>query len=271
VNPYNGYPERQRNRIMGPLKRMLAEDPMRGAGHPCAICGDPERPGGSWHSEDYSEPFILGPPATYPICNPCHGRLHKRFNQAHEWHLFLLHVRRGGYGREFAKSYSLAQRKAWLATLKRGEIVDLPRIRPRALTGGEWWQQLTLDPESLVAPWARPRPLRPRPTIDSFRRALVEIRLGERQMAILRFHAARPRRSVTMRAIAQSILRSERPTDANREYGKVARQLCERTGFAPDLRKSGSEIWMSAIAEGWQPDEREFEWVMVPTLALAIG
>lgn len=84
---------------------------------------------------------------------------------------------------------------------------------------------------------------------------------------MLRVHATWAKRAVTMRDIAREVLASDRPTDANREYGKLARRLCERTRFTPDLREDGTEIWMSTVAEGWQPMDREYEWVMVPSLA----
>jgi hypothetical protein len=41
--------------------------------------------------------------------------------------------------------------------LARGEPATLPLLRPRLLTGNEWWEHLALEPESLTAPWARPR------------------------------------------------------------------------------------------------------------------
>jgi hypothetical protein len=74
-----------------------------------------------------------------------------------------------------------------------------------------------------------------------------------------------------MRDIAREVLKSDRVTDANREYGRLARQLCSATGFMPDLREDRTEVWMSTVAEGWQPEGREFEWVMVPSLAAAVG
>ncbi|HSE75565.1 MAG TPA: hypothetical protein VLB05_13690, partial [Dongiaceae bacterium] len=119
--------------------------------------------------------------------------------------------------------------------------------------------------------WARPRPFRPRPGAEEFARALADLRPTPVQTAMLRFHAAQPRRAATMRDIARGVLSCNRPRDANLAYGRLAHRLCDRTGFRPDLRDDGTEIWMSTVAEGWQPENREFEWVMVPTLAQLFG
>lgn len=270
MNWYNGYSSNQRSALLREYHRKKRKEGFRFAGGPCAICDDPERPADSLHSEDYSPPFSFAPPATYAVCPACHGRLHKRFNQPDEWRLFLEHLKCGGYGREFTKSYSLRQRRAWIETTRNGGRVELPQIRPRKLTGSEWWVVLTLDPQSLMAAWARPRPLRPRPDKEEFARALAELQPTPLQTALLRFHASQPRRIATMREIARGVLGSERPSDANRDYGRLARHLCELTRFQPDLRKNGSEIWMSTVAEGWKPEKGEFEWVMVPSLLAAI-
>ena len=70
-----------------------------------------------------------------------------------------------------------------------------------------------------------------------------------------------------MRQIAEGALSSGSPAQANLVYGKLARRLVEITNWVPDKRADGSPIWMSAVAEGWQPPKREYEWVMVPSLA----
>lgn len=53
-------------------------------------------------------------------------------------------------------------------------------------------------------------------------------------------------------------------------YGKLAHRLAEALAeivkWEPEHRGDGSPIWMTSIAEGWQPIAREFEWVMVPTI-----
>lgn len=267
---YNGYSPAQRNAILREYHRKKRKEGFQFAGGRCAICDDPECPADSWHSEDYSQPFSFVPPASYAVCHTCHNRLHKRFNQPDEWRLFLEHLKCGGYGREFTKSYSLPHRRAWVETIRNGGRTELPRSRPRNLTGSEWWLGLTLDPQSLTAAWARPRPFRPRPDKEEFVRALAELRPTPLQTALLRFHAAQPRRTATMREIARGMLGSDRPTDANLAYGTLARRLCKLTRFKPDLREDGSEVWMSTVAEGWQPENGEFEWVMAPSLVAAI-
>lgn len=266
TEPYNGYSSVQRNAIIGAYKRMHGQAFLRTG--PCAVCGDTERAPDSWHSEDYSRPHIFDPPATYLVCRACHGRIHKRFNEPPQnWALFLYFLDSGGFGREYAKLYSTAQRDAWATDLREQRAVALPVIRPRATDDREWWRALTLDRESRVAAWARPRPLRPRPDREIYERALDEIVAKPAERELLAFHASRPRRSATMRTLAAEVLNSASPTRANLAYGRFARRLCEALNWDPDKRRDGSSIWMTVVAEGWQPAGREYEWVLIPTLA----
>ncbi|RWM04332.1 MAG: hypothetical protein EOR68_03760 [Mesorhizobium sp.] len=266
---YNGYSWQQRAKIMPAYRRLTGRNaPFEG--EPCAMCSDPDRPQGEWHSEDYSEPFSFQPPESYPLCKPCHARLHKRFNSVPgEWELFCLHLEAGGYGSEFVKLRSLPDRQALSERIAAGHKVELPVIRARQ-PGSYWWRSLTLDPESLVAPWARPRPLRPRPDEAAFRLAFEEAGLSDRDIAFLRVHADAPRRTVTMRLLAQEALSKDDPKTANLLYGKLAGRLTSLLQWEPDLRDDGSPIWMSLLAEGWWPPGREYEWTMVPSVAEAV-
>ncbi|MCQ8783538.1 hypothetical protein [Mangrovibrevibacter kandeliae] len=199
-------------------------------------------------------------------------RLHKRFNRpAAEWELFCRHVDAGGYGREFAVFYPLPQRDALCRRIADGQPVELSRPRDRP-PDPAWWRSLTLDPESLEAPWARPRPLRPRPDAEAYRHAIAAAAPTEIERRILCFHAAAPRRTVTMRDVAREILEKSDPRAANLAYGRLARRIGERLNFEPDRRDDGSFFWMSVIAEGWQPpnssrQRREYELVLIPVLA----
>jgi hypothetical protein len=155
-------------------------------------------------------------------------------------------------------------------SLAAGEQVALPIIRQRDLTGQEWWQGLTLDSESLEAPWARPRPLRARPDIEAYQTALQAAQPTEKEWSLLRYHASLPRRCANMRQLAIGALHTDRPGTANLQYGSLAHRLVEHLSWLPDTRDDGSTIWMSAVAEGWQPPGREFEWVMVESVARAL-
>lgn len=269
---YNGYSWKQRDLILKAYHRGEAGPHFTLEGKPCGLCGDPDRSAGEWHSEDYSQPFTYEPPQTFPLCKPCHLRLHKRFNQpAEEWELFCRHVDAGGYGREFVAMYPLASRRALMQKLVVGEPFEVPIIRERA-PDDRWWRSLTLDPESLQAPWARPRPLRPRPNKAAFIHALLAIAPSEKERAILRHHAQADRRTTTMRAIAIEVFGSSSAQTANLAYGKIARRLVEATDWEPDVRADGTPIWISIIVEGWSPPpkdgvQREYELVMVPDLA----
>lgn len=270
-SPYNGYSWSQREAILHALKRAIANGykPRRGA---CDMCGDPERET-ALHSEDYSEPYTFVPPETYLLCNACHLRLHKRFGEPPEsWALFLRHLRSGGYGAEFTKLYSVSQRREWQAALARGEQVELPTIRARRLDGAQWWEKASLNPESLVAAWARPRPLRPRPAIEAYQRVIADVKALDKEIALLRCHATSPHRSASMRDLAKCALNSDSVATANLVYGSFAKRLCEAMpSWQPDKREDGSYIWMSILAEGWQPEKREFEWVLVPQLGKLYG
>lgn len=273
---YNGYNWNQRAAILRAMHRGEAGPGFLTEPNPCGLCGDPERPSNEWHSEDYSLPFSFSPPQTYPLCKTCHSRLHKRFKQPNsEWELFCRHVECGGYGGEFTKRYSLLQRRKMCAAIERGEEVSFESVRalPDRLP---WWRELTLDPGSLHAAWARPRPLRPRPVAAAYRAALAEAVPSESEAEILRFHAAAPRRSVAMRQVAAAVLGSDQPSAANLAYGRLAKRIGQRLDWTPDRRADGSPFWMSVLAEGWQPTStrearREYELVMIPTLAQIIG
>ncbi|RWL85673.1 MAG: hypothetical protein EOR67_21630 [Mesorhizobium sp.] len=234
------------------------------------MCDDPDRPQGEWHSEDYSEPFSFEPPQSYPLCKPCHARLHKRFNaMPGEWDLFCLHLEAGGYGSEFVQVRGLAERRALSERIASGCKVELPVTRARS-PGPYWWRSLTLDPEALVAPWARPRPLRPRPGAAAYLKAFESLSVSGSQLLLLHSHATSPRRTATMRALAKAALGTDNPKTANLVYGNLARQLTSILDWEPDRRKDGSPIWMSLIAEGWYPPGREYEWTMVPSAAEAM-
>lgn len=277
--PYNGYTWDQRKKILQYEKRLRREDPLNQRAYllrkikKCEICddpGDPENPHTQWHSEDYSQPFSLRPPQTFVLCNVCHSRIHKRFpdknGKASDWKVFLAHLRSGGYGREFTQ-YPRATRVAWQVQIEEGQTVTLQSEHKRQLTGMEWWQTLTLDPESLLAPWARPRPWRERPSTENFRTALEKIHPTEREWALLKTHANFPRRCASMRQLAKHALSSEFPATANLAYGNLAHKLADALNSIW-LREHPEDDWMSLVAEGWRPVGREYEWVMVPTLAL---
>ncbi len=278
-NSYNGYSWKQREEIIHAKNHMAPDDPQlsymqrKGACEICADPGDSEHPVNQWHSEDYSRPYLFSPPATFMVCNACHLRLHKRFpnksGKSSDWIVYLAHLRSGGYGREFT-TYPRKDRLAWQAQIEAGEPLTLSSKHPRELTGREWWQALSLDRESLDAPWARPRPLIARPSTDQYKAALDQIHPSRREMALLRAHANSPRRCATMRQLADEVFSSPSPSAANLMYGRLAHRLADALGSKsiPGKREDGSNIWMTTVAEGWQPpDKKEFEWVMILDLA----
>ena len=217
-------------------------------------------------------PNAVSPPQSFILCNVCHHRLHLRFpdsttGKPSDWNLFLLHLRRGGYGCEFTALHSREMRLMLQADLEAGKTIHLPHLRARNLTGHEWWQMLTLDPESLIAPWARPRPWIERPSAAIYQAGLEQIKPTDVEIRLLEFHANLPRRCATMRDFSEKVLSSDSPSSTNLIYGGLAHRLAHAMGWIPESREDGTPSWMTAVAEGWQPDGREFEWVMVISLA----
>jgi hypothetical protein len=159
LDAYNGYSEQERNRKYQEYKRLVKLGQAVLNRPPCQLCGDPTvevEP----HTEDYSLPYRWLPPAEYMICRFCHGWLHKRFGKHRDdWLDFKSHVRRGGYGAEFASPMVRPERQE-AARCRAGGLeyvwkVSLGRT-PR--NGQDWWEQLTTCEESKAALASRPRP-----------------------------------------------------------------------------------------------------------------
>src|SRR6185295_5191989 len=106
------------------LKEMharIARGEQSAACGPCELCGDAEVPV-EYHDEDYSLPYLWGPPALFSLCRHCHrDKLHKRFTRPMAWEAFLAHVRRGGYARDLRDPGTKAEVTAYLAARAQGE------------------------------------------------------------------------------------------------------------------------------------------------------
>lgn len=266
LESYNGYTSKERDKKYQEYKRL------RGLGltppevGPCQLCGDPTVPVEA-HSEDYSLPYEFGPPAEYMICGSCHYWLHARFGKPAAWMQFKSHLSRGGYAREFSSPAVSRERAAALSAVDNGTTYQWHAIEGRIpRPTGSWWEHLSVDPQSKTASWARPRPSRERPTVQAYRDALALIAPSASEFALLHLHARAPLRCLTMRDAAIAVYHKPVAAIANLAYGKLSRRLAQTTKWEPDRRSDGSPIWMSAVAEGWQPPGREFEWVLVPQL-----
>lgn len=157
---YNGYPWPERLAKLKEWTRLCADGKLGPAIGPCALCGDPDVPV-EGHSEDYSKPYLWGPPAEFALCGNCHkDKLHKRFSRPlASWKAFVAHVRRGGYARELKDPVVKKEVAAFKAAIQRGETFSLRQLRPYAgVVGEEWFANLRMDIESLSDPTARPRP-----------------------------------------------------------------------------------------------------------------
>lgn len=157
---YNGYDWTQRDAKLRVLKRLIAQGAMAPATGPCQLCGDPEVPV-EYHDEDYSQPYLWGPPALFALCRNCHrDKLHKRFARPHAWSAFLAHVRRGGYARDL-KEPGVKRDVVRLARALAagGPQLSLEHKRPYGATPGrEWFATLSCDPVTISPAAIRPRP-----------------------------------------------------------------------------------------------------------------
>ena len=156
---YNGYSPKERDDKFKVMKRLIAKGEVPPASGPCALCGDPETPV-EYHDEDYGEPFIWNAPALLCLCRNCHrDKLHKRFWRHSAWLAYIAHVRRGGYARDLKDRDVKKEFDVCRAAIERGEPYTFRKLRPYQPTiGAEWFANLRMDPESLSAPSARPRP-----------------------------------------------------------------------------------------------------------------
>jgi hypothetical protein len=156
---YNGYSWQERQAKLLALKRRISRGEQPPATGPCNLCGDPDVPV-EYHDEDYSLPYLWGPPALLALCRNCHrDKLHKRFARPFAWQACLAHVRRGGYARDLKTPELKAEVMRLQAALERGEEAHLGPLRSYPHTPGtEWFARLSVDPATLSSPSARPRP-----------------------------------------------------------------------------------------------------------------
>ena len=158
---YNGYSPAERNEKFEVLLTRIASGEQPEASGPCMLCGDPSGPV-QYHDEDYSKPYLWGPPALLVLCSNCHkDKLHKRFRRTSaNWQAFLAHVRRGGWSSDLSRDPAIKREVAdCRRAIEAGEPFELRPLRPyTAVVGTEWFANLRLDEASKSDPSARPRP-----------------------------------------------------------------------------------------------------------------
>ena len=155
---YNGYSPKERDDKFKAMKKLLAKGLLLAPSGSCHLCGDTEVPL-EYHDEDYGEPFIWEPPALLSLCRHCHrDKLHKRFKRHSAWHIYIAHIRRGGYARDLKELSVKKELHAYQAALEKGEPFEPKSLRPyKHEIGKEWFTSLRMDIESLDDPKARPR------------------------------------------------------------------------------------------------------------------
>ena len=182
------------------------------------------------------------------------------------WWLWLEHLKAGGYGVEFSEMYPAQDHDQLVQLIALRELRLVPRIRHRHVEGDEWWQLLSLDPLTQVAAWARPRPLRERPSAIAYVQALQNIQLDQLGAELLQCHAEMPNSSAVIPLLVEC-MRSAFGTVAPRKiYQQLGRQLCVHLGWEPDRFRNGYPNWCSVLAECFKNPEGEVEWVLLPVL-----
>lgn len=180
------------------------------------------------------------------------------------WWLWLEHLKAGGYGSEFSAKPVQTQQVLF-------ESVQPSAIRPRAITGQEWWQHLSLDSETLTAAWARPRPLRERPTTQQYADAIRDIGLSPLESSLLRFHAQAGHCSIGMAKLSEKAFASFGRVSAAKVYRDLGKCLCEELVWEPDRFRNGYPNWTSVIAECWSVPTGQTEWILIGTLRDVLG
>jgi hypothetical protein len=154
---YNGYTPQERAKKLRASYKVYPKRTHPLYRGPCQMCDNPET-AVEPHTEDYSEPYRWENPAEYAVCKTCHSRLHKRFKSPFAWEAYKRHVRRGGYGADLKVSRIGSEVSKLAKALEARSPFPLAPMRQKVLTGSEWWEQLSLDPNTLTNPSARPRP-----------------------------------------------------------------------------------------------------------------
>lgn len=143
MNWYNGFSPTERARRGSKKARSMA--PTYILKPPCSLCGDPKPAKMFSRAEDYSTAYRWDAPYSYPLCDPCHKRLHRRFLAPRRWLSYLAFLRRGYYGREVTADELKTQELS-------GESFRWPRLThapPKKVSSTVWWETLCMDPRSL--------------------------------------------------------------------------------------------------------------------------
>lgn len=180
------------------------------------------------------------------------------------WCLWLEHLKAGGYGSEFSAKPVPTQQV--LFEHPRPEV-----IRPRAITGQEWWLHLSLDPQTLNAAWARPRPLQERPSIQRYSDAIRDIGLSLLESSLLLFHTKAGHRSIGMADLSEKAFVSFGRVSAAKVYRDLGKRLCEAMAWEPPTFRGGNPNWTSILAENWKPSSGKTEWYLLPEIRGVIG
>lgn len=96
IGPYNGWSGKERMVTLPVQQQALRSGKMTPPTR-CSIClveGSSDWRASDaivFHDENYAEPL-----AAYPICKPCHGRVHLRFAQPQGWQAHVARHARGG-------------------------------------------------------------------------------------------------------------------------------------------------------------------------------
>lgn len=152
-----------------------------------------------------------------------------------------------------------------------GEFALPSMIRKRQVEGTEWWLHLSLDPVTQFAAWARPRPLRERPTVQQYSDAIRAIGLSPLESSLLLLHAQTGHGSIGMAELSQKAFASFGRVSAAKVYRDLGKRLCEVMAWQPATFRGGNLNWVSVFAEYWKSPSGETEWYLLPVIREFIG
>jgi hypothetical protein len=132
--------------------------------------------------------------------------------------------------------HSKAVRQLALA-LESGQSLELPAIEGRTPPKENWWETLSIDPETLSDPKARlPKGEPYRPHTQRYIEVLNAISLTEKQKRLLQTHYHSKNRTISIPQLAKSLGYANH-SSINLQYGKLTRSIAESSNYKPTKRE----------------------------------
>ena len=103
-----------------------------------------------------------------------------------------------------------------------------------------------------------------------FMKVLVDAKLSDAQLALLKIHYHAPDHRITMTQLAKAV-GYKNYAAANLQYGQLGKKISKFLDEDPEDRfLDGSPFWLSMLAEGWKNNSGEWEFQMWSELVDAL-